>query len=105
MWRVACVTALCLTAGCSGGERRDPELSLRFIENVCDPALIEAGYGGTAHELPDLKFCSCLAERDERPSHSDIIELALVEMSGRPVSELTPAQLRASVACGGLMEW
>ncbi|WP_439602646.1 hypothetical protein [Devosia sp.] len=98
------MAAVCLTAACSNSERRDPELSLRFIELVCDYALIDAGYGGTV-EVPDAKFCSCLAARDELPSYDDILKIALVEQSGRPAGELTPAQLRASIACGDAMEW
>lgn len=102
--RLAGLAALCLTAACSNGERRDPELSRRFIEHVCDYALIDAGYGGTV-ELPDVEFCSCLAARDELPTYDDILKIALVEHSGGPAGELTPAQLRASIACGDAMEW
>lgn len=102
--RLACLAALCLTAACSsGGERRDPELQHLFIDTVCGFALIEAGYDGM--ELPDQKFCSCLAVREELPSYDDILKIALVEQSGRAVGELTPVQVRASIACGDVMEW
>jgi hypothetical protein len=95
-----------LLASC-GSDAKLSELKLRFIENVCLPALNEVGYDIYGGEETDraVRFCQCAADPSMAPSSEDIRAIWLVELSKGPVGALSVIQNRVSVRCAGIMKW
>ena len=104
--RLTVLLALVSLAGC-GGDAKLNELKLRYIENVCLPALDEFGYDiyGGAETDRATRFCQCAADPSMAPSKDDIRAIWLVELSKGPVGNLSVIQNRTSVRCAGLMKW